>query len=376
MRSGASRRATARAFEVGLGTVERALTRAADDPLDEVDWADRSRTPGRTRRVAPQLEDTILELRRQLREDSALGEYGAAAIRHELLARLDLPWPVPSLRTVGRILERRGALDGRGRIRHPAPPRGWYLPDVRVGEAELDSFDVIEGLKIASGPLVDVLTGISLHGGLVAAWPSETISGPRVVEALVEHWAGVGLPGYAQFDNDTRFHGSHAHRDQPGPVTRLCLSLGVVPVFAPPHETGFQAAIESFNGRWQSKVWQRTRFGSLRELLAGSAGYVEASRRRAAVRIEGAPDRRRSGDAEPRSSGRMIFLRRTTDEGAVTVLGRRYEVDRRWVHRLVRTEIDLEAERIRFFALRRRAPLDQPLLGERAYTPRPERHRR
>ncbi len=32
--------------------------------------------------------------------------------------------PVPALRTIGRILDRRGALDGRRRHRLPPPPRG------------------------------------------------------------------------------------------------------------------------------------------------------------------------------------------------------------------------------------------------------------
>jgi len=40
---------------------------------------------------------------------------------------------------------------------------------------------------------------------------------------------------------------------------RTCLRLDVTPVFAPPRESGFQAAIENFNGRWQAKVWARFR---------------------------------------------------------------------------------------------------------------------
>jgi hypothetical protein len=38
-------------------------------------------------------------------------------------------------------------------------------------EAELDSFDVIEGLMFTGGRRFEVLTGISLHGGLAVAWP-------------------------------------------------------------------------------------------------------------------------------------------------------------------------------------------------------------
>ncbi|SRR5712691_4046719 len=69
-----------------------------------------------------------------------LGEYGAQAIRRELAVRG--PAGVPSVRTIGRILERRGALDGGRRIRRPPPPPGWYLPEVAAGRAELDSFDM------------------------------------------------------------------------------------------------------------------------------------------------------------------------------------------------------------------------------------------
>jgi hypothetical protein len=65
------------------------------------------------------------------------------------------------------------------------------------------------------------------------------------------------LPRYAQFDNDPVFHGPHIHPDTLGRVARLCLSPAVTPVFAPPSETGFQAAIESYNARWQAKAWNR-----------------------------------------------------------------------------------------------------------------------
>ncbi|HUH81665.1 MAG TPA: hypothetical protein VLZ06_10100 [Solirubrobacteraceae bacterium] len=86
------------------------------------------------------LEDLVLQVRQELRDTSDLGEFGAAVIRAELVAR-DVVG-VPSVRTVGRILERRGVLDARRRVRRPPPPRGWYLPAVARGDAELDSVDI------------------------------------------------------------------------------------------------------------------------------------------------------------------------------------------------------------------------------------------
>ena len=52
-------------------------------------------------------------------------------------------------------------------------------------------------------------------------------------------------------------------------------------------------------------------------------------------------------------------MRRTSDEGRVSVLGLRCPVDRSWILRLVRAELDLDARRLRFFALRWREPEDQ-----------------
>ncbi len=81
----------------------------------------------------------MLIVRRQLKETSDLGEYGAKAIHRELTARGQVA--VPAVRTIGRILERRGALDARRRLRRPPPPPGWYLPDVAARRVELDSFE-------------------------------------------------------------------------------------------------------------------------------------------------------------------------------------------------------------------------------------------
>src|SRR5262252_6553890 len=101
-------------------------------------------SPGPEGTPRPSREDLVLTLRQQLRDTSDLGEFGAATIHREWLAR-GLADP-PSIRTIGLILERRGALHRRRRTRRPPPPPGWYLPAVADGRAELDSFDLVEGL--------------------------------------------------------------------------------------------------------------------------------------------------------------------------------------------------------------------------------------
>ena len=366
VRRGASIRKVAKRFGVSRQTVKSWLIRAADRRLDRVEWSDRPRGPRQpANKVSAEIEELVLTLRRELKETSALGEYGAQAIRREMIRRRLRP--LPSVRTVGRILDRRGALDGRRRVRRPAPPAGWYLPQLADRTAELDSFDIVEGLVIQGGFAVETLNAISLYGGLVESWPRAKITAKAVLRMLTSHWQRFGLPDYAQFDNDTVFQGAHQHPDSLGRVVRLCLSLEVIPVFSPPREMGFQAAVENFNGRWQAKVWSRFVHASRKELQSRSAKFITASRRRGAARIENAPARRPFPDdwslnLQSPLSGMVVLLRRTGDCGQARVLGHTFQVDRNWPHRLVRAEVDLDKNVIRFHALRRREPQYQPLL--------------
>jgi putative transposase len=370
VRRGESLRAVARQFGVGLATVAHWVARAKGRRLDRVDWSDRSRAPRQTRRTATAVEDRVLQARRDLAQGD-LGAIGAEPIRQALVEQGAAA--VPSVRTINRILARRGALDGRARTRRPPPPTGWYLPDVAAAQAELDSFDIVEGLVIRGGPEVEVLNGVSLHGGLVVSWPVVSpVTAAMTVTSLTEHWRAVGLPGYAQFDNDMIFQGTHRYPDALGRIIRLCLSLGVVPVFVPPRETGFQAMIESYNGWWQVRVWSRFQHADLEELQGRSGRHVQALRRHRAARLESAPDRRAfpAGwklDLKKRPRGRLVYLRRSNGLSEVTLLGRTWPLGQVWPNRLVRCEVDLDRDKIRFFTLRRKEPTSQPQILEVDY---------
>jgi len=355
---------------VSVSTPAYWVARAWGKRIDRVQFE--SRKTGRAWNRTPDgLEQRILSLRNVLRKESVLGEYGPDAIGLALHEGGSVQ-RVPERTTIYRVLARHGALDGAHRQRRPAPPKGWYLPDLAAGQAELDSFDFIEDLKIADGPLVSVLTGTSLHGALADAWPMEQPSARATLTVLLQRWRCEGLPTYAQFDNDTIFQGGHRFADSIGRISRLCLALQVIPVFAPPREPGFQNAIEGFNGLWQSKVWRRHHFPDVASLAAVSARYIAAYRAKTAARREAAPSRRRFPaqfklDLDAPLRGTIIFLRRSNENGNVHLLNKAFSVDEHWPHRLVRCEVDFTHQRIRFYALRRRDPTDQPLLRELPY---------
>ena len=364
VRKGAGQREVARRFGVGAATVHRWVARAGEERLSRVDFGTQKRGPRRpANRTAAPIERRVLDERTRLKTKSVLGECGARAIREELTRKKVAD--VPSVRTIGRILKRHGAVDGCRRVRYPAPPPGWYLPEVFSGRAELDSFDIVEGLSVR-GQSFDVFNAISLRGALPASFPMTAMTAKTILPCIQSHWSEFGLPGYAQFDNDMRFQGPHNRPGLLGRIIRLCLALHVIAVFAPSREMGFQASIERYNGQWQTSVWRRFTHTGFAAFVRASDRYVKARRDRHAQRIERAPERAPyppgfALDLQHVTPGTIIFIRRTDDEGRVTVLERPYVVDRHWIRRLVRCEVDLARHRIDCYALHRRAPENQPL---------------
>ena len=364
VRRGQTQRAVARRLGIGLGHWQYWLARTHGQNLDQVDWADQSHAPrqhGRQTRVS--LQRRILALRQELRR-SDLGFVGTQAL-HAALVSGRRKGKLPSLRTIGRVLKRQGALDAVRRVRRSAPPAGWYLPDVAASTAELAAFDVIEDLPLEAGPRRDVFTTRALWGAVCGAWVGAALRAKWLWERMAAHWRRHGCPPYAQFDNDARFQGPHTHPDVLGQGIRFCLSLGVTPVFAPPREHGPQNLNESFNHRWQQKVWQRFQHASPAACQAPSDRFVAADQQRRAARDDPAPARRpfpQRGqlDLPKRPGGTVLYLRRTDHAGAIRVLGHRWEVDKLWLNRLVRAEVDLEANQSRCYRLRRHAPDEPP----------------
>ena len=187
VRAGKSLREVAAQYGVSAPTVQYWVKRAKGKRLDRVDFSDQPSVPHKVaNRTSAEIERQTLQLRRELKEQSDLGEFGAAAIHREM-ERRNLR-PLPAVRTISFILQRYGALDYRVRRRNLPPPLGWYLPEVVAKLAELDQFDFVEGLVIKDGPEVEVLNVVSLHGGLVGAWPTTGCTAESARMAMIEHW--------------------------------------------------------------------------------------------------------------------------------------------------------------------------------------------
>lgn len=361
VRRGYSYRVAARRWQVSVATVARWVRRAQGLPLDQVDWNDRaSGAPDPVGRTPRGVVAAIKRARRYLQRHDALGEHGPAAIQRYLL---DRGIAAPSQRTVARWLAREG-LSGTERWRRPPPPKGWYLPEVAARRAELDSCDVVEGLQLWGGRRVEAFNTLSLWGRLPATTTAAAITTDRIIVSLQSHWQQAGSPAFLQCDNDTIFSGAHAQRQYLGRLVHWCLCVGVIPVFTPPCELGFQAAIEAYNRRWQERVWRRWRHRNRVQLQRRSDAFVGAYRERLDPSRACVPRHPwNNPDREPRTD-RIVLLRRLDPSGGLVLFTQHIAVAATWANRLVRCEISPLHQHVSFHGLRRRDPQEQPLLFE------------
>ena len=371
VRTGQSMRSVSKQYGVSLSTVQLWVLRAEGKALEQVNWSDESHTPHcHPNQTDASVRERLIAARKYLAQMSDLGEYGGQAIRDYLIEQGD--FTVPSVPTINRILRAAGVFDRQVRVRRKPPIRGWYLPEVASGQSDIDETDFVEALFLEGEKEHFVLNTISLHGGLCASRICPSQRTDFVLESLLSHWRSFGLPNYAQFDNGNVFTGPRQHPDTIGRVIRLCLSLGVNPVFSAPTAFGFQSAIESYNGRWREKAWKRFVFTSFEEAQSYSDRYVAAANRKSKMRQAVAPPRRAfpMDWKEPTKldrTGKIIFIRMTNNKGEVEILTRNYPVAEHWCSRLVRCEVDLVENKVRVYALRRAATESQPLLQEWAY---------
>ncbi len=216
-------------------------------------WAaDQSRRP-RTHPLAlpARVEAAVESVRLELYNEGLL--HGAQNIRWRL-EELEFR-PLPSVRTINRILARRGLTHRRtGRY----VPKGKAYPALAADRANhVHQVDFL-GPCYLRGPVrfwslntVDVVTG------RCATEPVQSRASQPTVDALWATWHRLGLPEHVQADNEMVFYGSPAHPRGMGPLIRLCLATGIEPWFIPLGEPWRNGVVEKFNDHYGSKFLAR-----------------------------------------------------------------------------------------------------------------------
>jgi IS30 family transposase len=186
---------------------------------------------------------------RQAREQGQRAKYqyalvSAQAIYYEL-RELGIS-PLPSSRTIHRWLKRAGRIPER---------RSQKAPNLTYPVLPCQAVNDVQELDF-KGPFY--LQDHSHKYYLVALrdkWSKKTAlralankSMDAILDFLVAAWQTMGCPRYLKMDNCLDFRGSNRHPRALSKLMRVCLDLGVQPVFIPICEPWRNGVVENLNG--------------------------------------------------------------------------------------------------------------------------------
>jgi putative transposase len=236
-----------------------------DDPA----WCEsRSRKPLISpHRTSAEIEDIVEMVRLSLYNKDLF--CGDQAIRWEL-EEMNVQ-PLPSLRTIGRILRRRdlthrrtGRYEPKGKAYPALPSR---LPN-QTHQADLVGPCYLTG-PIRFYSLNSIDPAINRCG--IEPMPSQAAQ--SVLDAVYAVWKRMGIPDNLQVDNEMAFFGSPTHPRGMGPLIRLCLLYGVHLWFIPPAEPWRNGVVEKFNDHYRQKFLAKVTMTSMTRLRQASLAY-------------------------------------------------------------------------------------------------------
>jgi putative transposase len=326
----------------------------------------RSRAPQHIHnKIKPEIEAAIVRIRKVLKERSdpelKYAFIGAPTIRTEL-KRTTLR-PLPSVRTIGRVLKRQRLSRPHCKRENPNQSTAYCPLPVAQAANDVHAVDIITrhllgGERVCSFHLLDLAT----HYPYLAQYADKSAASTQIF--FVAAWQTLGLPKFLQVDNEASFCGGHRHKRVFGQVVRLCLYVGVEVVFIPVYSPTKNADIESFNSDWDQAFWQRQPFRDLAHVQQESPIFVHWYRTRyeppalkeltpAQARLDFVPcllppdfDLHQTQQPLPLTAGKIHFLRLVNSQGHINVLNEAWLVSEKLVGQYVWATISTSQQRL------------------------------
>jgi len=226
-----------------------------------------------TRRTPEEIEAIVKMIRLHLYNRNLF--YGAQAILWELEdSGVD---PLPSLRTINRILSRNELTHRRtGKYESQGTPYP-ALPSQKPNQAQ--QADLV-GPCYLKGPVrfysLNVMDTMTARCGLHRLGNQTSKS---IVEGLWSIWSRIGLPDYLQIDNAMYFYGSPTYPRGMGLLIRMCLHNGIQPWFIPVAEPWRNGSIENFNKLYQQKFLNKVMMLTGRDLQKETLSFEQRHNR-------------------------------------------------------------------------------------------------
>lgn len=308
-----------------------------------------------------EIEGTVKMVRLSLYNDDRF--CGAQAIRWEME---DLcVCPLPSLRTINRILAR-AQLTHRRTGRYE--PKGTPYPKLKAERSShVHQTDFVGPLYLRGGLRFYALNSVDLATGRCTSEPVLTRAAQTTVDAFWASWMRLGMPQNQQVDNEMSFYGSPRHPRGMGPLIRLGLLHGIEVWFIPMGEPWRNGVVEKFNDLWQDKFLSRVDLASAVELRAENLAFEERHNGRYRYSKLGGKTPAQALEASKAKlrfpleqeapqcplpkpeTGHYHLVRFVRSEGRLNVFGEIFSAPPEAIYEYVRLTIDVERQRLGVF---------------------------
>ena len=220
---------------------------------------DLTRSNVQSRRISAELERMIVSIRRRLASRAHPGTryslIGASSILAELQNLHILP--LPSVRTVERVLERNGETVPKVRL-SPYLSRSTYPKPEANHSNQLHQVDAVGPIYLKGNrQRYYIFTCRDVYDGAVCLKLYRSRKMEVILDFLGKCWKSLGLPEQVQFDNAREIVGWGPAARYLSRVLRLCLRFGIEVLLVPPARPQWNGVIEHFNGWFQVRLFQR-----------------------------------------------------------------------------------------------------------------------
>jgi transposase InsO family protein len=315
------------------------------------------------RRLAPDVERTILAIRQRIESQTHPGTRYSLIGAQSILAELEALHirPVPSLRTIERVLQRHGVTLPRIRLA-PLVSRYTYPTPQALDSNQVHQVDCIGPIYLLGQRQRHYLwTCKDVFDGAVCLDLSRSRRMEAVLAFLGKCWKTLGRPRVVQFDNAREFVGWGPAARYLSRVLRLCLRFQVEPLLIPPAKPERNGSIENFNGWLQVRLFQRhfSRVSALRlelqrlqeavntqHIHPRLGGLTPAQYRRQKQLSKLPPRYTIPTELLPLAAGRVTFIRQVTRQGKIHLLSLTYHIGKRLKGQYVKAVLDTQRHRL------------------------------
>jgi hypothetical protein len=185
------------------------------------------------------MEQMVIETRKRL-EKKLYAQTGALAISYALRKEGINPPPIV---TINKILKRNSLVHKREKY----SPKGVNCPSLIVTHSNyVHQIDVVGPRYIKEDGKFYSINIIDVFDRRNSTNPERRQNRIAVSKSLLSSWQTLGIPLYEQMDNKLPMRGSNQHPHSFGLVIRLCLYMGIQPLFIPLREPWRNGIIEHF----------------------------------------------------------------------------------------------------------------------------------